>query len=116
MANSMKKIESYFAIAYRAVGIAVVIVSVTFYFSGLDNSAVRAEDKLTAQIEANRIAIQQLRAETRAESEKRDDRFEKLRDKINEAISYIRLIGTNTDRITEIENDVQKNTEEILKK
>ena len=116
MANFMKKIESSFVIASSAVSIAVVIVSVTFYFSGLDNSAVRAEDKLTAQIEANRIAIQQSRADMRAESDRMDDRFEKLWDKINEAISYIRIIGTNTDRITEIENDVQKNTEEILKK
>ena len=105
MANSMKKIESYFSIAYRAVGIGVVIVTIAYYVSEVNTSAVRAEDKLTAQIEANKAAIEANRI-----------LIIELRKEVNEAISYIRLIGTNTDRITEIENDVQKNTEEILKK
>ena len=116
MSNILNKIQVYFVIASAAVGIAVVIVTTTIHVNELNASIIRVEERLSAQIEANKIALEELRAETRAESEKRDDRFEKLRDKINEAISYIRVIGTNTDRIIKIENDVQKNTEEILKK
>ena len=123
MEYSVKRIKDYITIASHTAIVVGVLVGAIFYIADLG-----------ASIEANKVAIEanrdeikelradmkaefaQLRAEMRAESEKMDDRFEKLRDEIKEAISYTKLIESNTDKIAEIANDVKKNTEAILKK
>ena len=94
MANSINKFQIYFLIVSHIVGGVSILGAAIFYIAGVN-----------ASIEANKVAVAESRAET-----------SELRKEVKEAIANSKVIELNSNRIIEIENDVQKNTEEILKK